>query len=380
MLNYIWTGLIVASLGFALYYDVGDELTDKYRNGQSFPVAVTPLPDADINATAFPATAAIDPGVYAEHYGLAEPPELPGSFSVTLTKLSTEPGYEIKFNQIDKLPPRLLAVAEAPDPKKPALVATVAHETWTPATTVAAELTGLAPVRFTKIKAITKAAFDMAEVAVISIAFPLIGLLALWLGMVKIAEAGGLVNILVKIIQPVLHPLFPDLPRDHPAIGMIALNLAANVLGLGNAATPMGIKAMEEMQKLNPEKDTATNSMCTFLAINTASVQLLPPATLIAVMGVATGKLWLPILLVTGASLIVGIVAVRLLQRLPAFTKTDPNRHERDNQQQDPPDPPGPSGPPGGPGTDSTDPSHGLTDPDVFLADGSPPRTNGGDA
>lgn len=368
MLNYIWTGLIVASLGFALYYDVGDELTDKYRNDQPIPVAVTPLPDADTTNPTFAGTAALDPAVYAEHYGIAEPPELPESFQVTLTKLSTEPGYEIKFDTIDQLPPRLLAVAEAPDPDDPAFVAVLPHEAWAPGVAVATQLTELAPVKFLKIKAITKAAFDMAKIAVMSIAFPLIGLLALWLGMVKIAEAGGLVNILVKIIQPVLHPIFPDLPRDHPAIGMIALNLAANVLGLGNAATPMGIKAMEEMQKLNPEKDTATNSMCTFLAINTASVQLLPPATLIAVMGVATGKLWLPILLVTGASLIVGIVAVRLLQRLPAFTKTDPNRHERGNPPQDPPDP----GPPG--------PSQSITDPDVFLADGSQPRTNGGDA
>ena len=329
MLNYIWTGLIVASLGFALFYDLGDWASDKYRNGQPLAVSVTPDEGADTTATSFAASASISPDVYSQHYGLdaADEIALLDRYPVTLTKLATDPGYELRFDSLDGVPELLLAVAKAPDPDDPALVAVVPVETWAVGKTYETELTQMAEVRFLKVQAITQAAFSMAKTAVMGIALPLIGVLALWLGIVKIAEAGGLVNVLVKVIQPVLHPLFPEIPRDHPAIGMIALNLAANVLGLGNAATPMGIKAMEEMQKLNPEKDTATNGMCTFLAINTASVQLLPPATLVAVMGIATGQLWLPILAVTGLSLIIGIVAARSLQRLPVFVRSNPMRN-----------------------------------------------------
>src|SRR5690606_33335868 len=111
--------------------------------------------------------------------------------------------------------------------------------------------------------------------------------------------------------------LFPDIPDGHPALGMIVLNLTANMLGLGNAATPLGIKAMEELQKLNPSEDTATNAMVMLLAINTASVQLVPPTLLVAIMGLQVNELILPIILVTLFSLVVAITSARLLGRLP---------------------------------------------------------------
>ena len=145
-------------------------------------------------------------------------------------------------------------------------------------------------------------------------------MLALFLGLLKIAEDAGIVFALVKLVRPVLRPLFPDIPPDHPALGMIALNLTANVFGLGNAATPFGIKAMEELQKLNPSKDTATNSMVMLLAINTASVQLVPPVLLLALMGLQINKLIFPILIATGLGLIVAIAgreAARQASRLP---------------------------------------------------------------
>ena len=126
---------------------------------------------------------------------------------------------------------------------------------------------------------------------------------------------------------PVLRPLFPEIPPDHPALGMIALNLTANIFGLGNAATPFGIKAMEELQKLNPSEDTATNSMVMLLAINTASVQIVPPVLLLALLGMEINRLIFPILITTLLALIVAIVAVRLLGRLPGYRATDPNRN-----------------------------------------------------
>lgn len=172
----------------------------------------------------------------------------------------------------------------------------------------------LPEVHFVKLRAITAAAFDMAEFAV-TLALGLVGIMALWLGLMKIAEEAGLIHVVVKGVRPFMRWLFPELPKDHPAMGMISLNLAANVLGLGNAATPLGIKAMEELQKLNPEKDTATNSMIMFLALNTSSVQLLPPVTLVAIMGMRVNELMVAITLTTIFSTIAAIIAAKLYAR-----------------------------------------------------------------
>ena len=131
------------------------------------------------------------------------------------------------------------------------------------------------------IENVTKSALDSAGTSV-DIALGLIGIMTLWLGIMKIAQEAGLINLLAKGIRPISRFLFPEIPSDHPAIGAMVLNLAANWLGLGNAATPLGIKAMEELQTLNPEKDRATNSMIMFLALNTASITLVP-MTIIAV-------------------------------------------------------------------------------------------------
>ena len=174
-------------------------------------------------------------------------------------------------------------------------------------------------------QAIADAAFSMAETAV-TIALGLIGIIALWMGLLQIAETSGLINVVVRVAQPVLRPLFPDIPRDHPALGLIVLNLSANMLGLGNAATPLGIKAMESLQTLNPDTDTATNPMVMLLAMNTASVQLVPPVLLVAIMGLQINQLIFAILIVTGISLAVAIAAAKLLGRLPGYRDTDPNR------------------------------------------------------
>ncbi len=149
-------------------------------------------------------------------------------------------------------------------------------------------------------------------------------MLALFLGLLKIAEAAGIVAAIVRFTQPVFRPLFPDIPDGHPALGMIVLNLSANMLGLGNAATPLGIRAMEELQKLNPKKDTATNAMVMLLALNTASVQLVPPALLVAIMGLQVNELILPIIIVTVCSAAVAITTAKILQRLRIYRDSDP--------------------------------------------------------
>ncbi len=169
-----------------------------------------------------------------------------------------------------------------------------------------------------KIDAVTEAAIDMAKVSV-EIAIGLIGIMALWLGTMKIAEASGLIRVIARLLKPITIRLFPDVPADHPAIGSIVLNMSANMLGLGNAATPLGLKAMEELQELNEKKDTATNAMVMFLAINTSSVQLILPATVVALMGATASEIFITTILATTCSTIAAIAAVKFLERRKRF-------------------------------------------------------------
>ncbi|MGG6309632.1 nucleoside recognition domain-containing protein [Paenibacillus macerans] len=128
---------------------------------------------------------------------------------------------------------------------------------------------------------VTQAAFDGAATGV-TVCFGLISVLVFWLGIMRLAEDSGLVKAISRLLGPVVAYLFPDVPKNHPAMGYILSNMSANLLGLGNAATPMGIRAMQELQELNPDKETASPAMCTLLALNTASITLIP-TTLIAI-------------------------------------------------------------------------------------------------
>ncbi len=175
-----------------------------------------------------------------------------------------------------------------------------------------------------KIDDVTAAAIDMAEVSV-NIAIGLIGIMALWLGIMKIAEESGLIRIIARGLRPITIRLFPDVPEDHPAIGSIVLNMSANMLGLGNAATPLGLKAMEELQELNEQKDTATNSMVMFLAINTSSVQLILPATVVALMGATASDIFITTILATLLSTIAAIAAVKVLEKMKRFAPDAPS-------------------------------------------------------
>lgn len=132
-----------------------------------------------------------------------------------------------------------------------------------------------------RIEVINQAAFSGAKTGV-TVCFGLLSVLAFWMGVMKVAERSGLLELLARALSPLIRLLFPDIPKGHPAIGYILSNMSANLLGLGNAATPMGLKAMEELQKLNPNKQEASPAMCTLLAINTASITLIP-TTMIAI-------------------------------------------------------------------------------------------------
>ena len=172
------------------------------------------------------------------------------------------------------------------------------------------------------LKEVTDGAFDGARTAVMVIALPLVGAMSIWLGVMRLAEKSGLIGILAGALRPILRRLFPDVPPDHPAMGAMVMNIAANMLGLGNAATPLGLRAMGDLERLNPQPGTATNAMCTFLAINTSSVQLIP-TTAIAIL--AAAKAANPTAIVgtsifaTSCAAVAGVTAAKLLERLPMF-------------------------------------------------------------
>jgi len=169
-----------------------------------------------------------------------------------------------------------------------------------------------------RIDQVTDAAITMSKTSV-EIAIGLIGIMALWLGTMKIAEDSGLIQIIAKSLRPITIRLFPDVPSDHPAIGSIVLNMAANMLGLGNAATPLGLKAMKELQELNKHEDTATDAMCTFLAINTSSVQIILPATVVGLMGAAANQIFITTIIATGMSTVAAIISVKVLSKMKRF-------------------------------------------------------------
>lgn len=172
--------------------------------------------------------------------------------------------------------------------------------------------------------AIMDATFSSSKTA-FEISLGLTGVLSLWMGIMKIGEKGGLVNALARWLSPLFIKLFPDLPQNHPVIGNIFMNLAANMLGLDNAATPLGLKAMEGLQELNPKKDTASNSMIMFLVLNTSGLTLIPVSILVyrAQMGAAQPTdIFIPILLATFMSTLVGIIATALYQKISLWNKT----------------------------------------------------------
>ncbi len=184
-----------------------------------------------------------------------------------------------------------------------------------------------------RLEAVTRAAFDGARAAV-EISIGLVGIMALWLGIMRIAEAGGAVRLLARAVRPLARRLFPDVPAEHPALGAMLLNLAASWLGLGNAATPLGLKAMEELQRLNPSPDTATDAQVTFLALNTACITVVP-ATIIAVrvtLGSADPtEIVVPTIVASSCATLVAVAAARLLARLRPFRVPPPDTGENEH-------------------------------------------------
>lgn len=172
--------------------------------------------------------------------------------------------------------------------------------------------------------AIMNSTFDTSKTA-FEISLGLTGVLSLWLGIMKIGEKGGVINVVARVLSPVFTRLFPDIPKGHPVTGSIFMNVAANMLGLDNAATPLGLKAMEQLQELNPKKDTSTNPMIMFLVLNTSGLTLIPVSIMVyrAQMGAAQPTdIFVPILLATFFSTLAGIIFTSLYQRINLINRT----------------------------------------------------------
>lgn len=320
MLNYIWISLIAIGILAAVGNDVRDEAQNTYRNGVSFEASIviqkspTPLRqtwEGDLVLTA---------DAFNSFYGItAATSEVRQPVVITVAP-SGQSSISVPIGSATPDRWKDMAKAAANREKLTGVVQSIAlaDDQQTARVQIVLE-----PIHFTKMKAVTQAALDYASTAV-TIALGLIGIMALWLGVMKVAEEAGLLRIVTRMLTPVTKRLFPDIPSDHPAIGAMIMNIAANMLGLSNAATPMGLKAMEELNKLNPKVGTATNSMVTFLVINTGGLILIP-ATAIAVRASAgsanPGLIIGTSIFGAACATVAGVVAAKLLQRLPRYRR-----------------------------------------------------------
>ncbi|MCG3120814.1 MAG: hypothetical protein ALAOOOJD_03703 [bacterium] len=320
MLNYVWLALIAISILVAAGTDLQTKLTDKYREKEDIAVQLVNIETTTAdNKTALLKIPVAD---FNRYYAQ----NLAGDTlrcAVQLLMLGENHGRMTLNTANAGVPDFWQAIAKAQGHPAEMRARIVLHPGATPATF------RIEKVGFEKLAAITEAAFNFAKIAVMDIALPLVGVMAMWLGIMKIAEQAGIIRLLAAAIAPITRRLFPEVPTDHPAMGAMVLNIAANWLGLSNAATPFGLKAMEELQNLNPKKDTASNAMVMFLGINTASITLIPATIIglrVAMKSTNPAEIIGTTIFASTCATMTAVIVVKLLGRLPAFRKDDPNR------------------------------------------------------
>lgn len=355
MLNYIWLGLIVIAVAYAGFRDMNNdppvidaatiELSEMANITEDLPAssgAAIEVPLGDV-------TISLDDERWGTTIGRGAPEsislKISGDASAARTNLIVTDANDTRFEiPLGMLLPgdeaatlsgmfsRALFLGEGEQELTFPLTLSALSLTATDGNRLSIESAALSFPRVVKVGnssleskswmgVITASTARWAEIS-IDLAIGLIGIMMLWLGLMRIAEAAGLVQLLAKLVKPLMVRLYPDLPPEGEAMGAIIMNIAANMLGLGNAATPLGLKAMEEIQKVNPNKEYASNAMCMLLAMNTSSVTLITP-TIIAYR-VSTGsteimKFW-PVMI--GATLIsttVAITVCKILEKLPMF-------------------------------------------------------------
>ncbi|HUX61595.1 MAG TPA: nucleoside recognition domain-containing protein [Ignavibacteriaceae bacterium] len=316
MLNYVWLALLFLGIGTAITTDIINQNQNKFQNGN--PLAVTmefPGGSQIQHDKSYHANLNIKAADFSSFYKENISQDVNVNAVVT-----THPGTAndvINFN-VSKTDPKIWQDMATASGNSDDITGKIKIDSIISPSIAKAHIV-LEDVSFLKLKDVTSAAIDYAGSAV-SISLGLIGVMALWLGVMKVAEEAGLISIIARWLKPATKKLFPDVPPDHPAMGSMIMNISANMLGLGNAATPFGLKAMEELNELNPEKGVATNAMCTFLAINTAGMTLIP-ATAIAIRA-ASGSSEPAIIIGTSifasfCATIAGITAAKILEKFP---------------------------------------------------------------
>lgn len=321
MLNYIWLSLIAIGIFVAAGSDISDLTSNRYHNGEEL--------HATVILTASPTTV-IQKG---EHYPCTV--LVSGADASSLYSLDNSPDIALKGDLIPgENNSGILRIV--PDEKFPALWQGIlkaqksndfllAKIRWDNAngSTLKSRIT-FEDVKFVKMNAVTNDGIIKSAKTAVELSIGLIGIMALWLGIMKIAEQSGLIASLGKLLRPVTTRIFPEVPADHPAMGAMIMNISANMLGLSNAATPFGLKAMEELDKLNTKKGTATDAMCIFLVINTGNLQLIP-ATVIAIRAAAGSsnptEILGPVIVATFITLVVGVTTAKALGKLPVFKR-----------------------------------------------------------
>lgn len=316
MLNYVWLGLIVLGIGSAITIDIMNQSENKFRNDEPLPVTITFNQPFQKNIEkSYDVNLKVSSASFNKLYDDSIKNDL--LFPAKISTQKKENKISLYF-KVDKSSPKLWKEMAKVTGEEDDLTGNVVINS-VESDSIASANIFVEKISFVKLKEVTNSALDYAGTAV-NISLGLIGIMALWLGVMKVAEDAGLIAIIANWLKPITTRLFPDVPHDHPAMGSIIMNISANMLGLGNAATPFGLKAMEELDKLNPDKGTATNAMCTFLTINTAGLTLIP-ATAIAVRAAAGSS---EPAIIIGTSIFgavcattAGLVSVKILEKFP---------------------------------------------------------------
>lgn len=312
MLNKIWLALLALGILTALSLDIFNFSTNKFQNNK--PLTVT-IKNFDANNSNSEAELTISAQNFSRFYSENQNSEVIGK--VKLTRNEKESNYFL-FMLINDNTPKIWRDMAKASGKENDLYGKIwlgkknnddSYQAWLV----------FESISFVKMKDVTNSTIDYAGKAV-EIALGLVGIMALWLGIMKIAEQSGLISLIAKSVKPFTKFLFPDVPQDHPAMGSIIMNLSANMLGLGNAATPFGLKAMEELDSLNYKKGSASNAMIVFLAINTGGLTLIP-ATAIAIRAASGSS---DPTLIIGTSIfgaacatVMGITSAKILEKFP---------------------------------------------------------------
>ncbi len=328
MLNYIWLGLIVIAIFVAVGRDVNEEATNRFRNNEDITLHVAPEAMRIAGPNHYSGTAYLTKAELARFYGANEAKPIKGDtvfFATDVVQSQTNAKSGALTLTLPANAPPVMADAAAADGDPTKIIGKATFDTAGFA--AGTNVSFLPPTVHFRVlaKVADEGILKIANVAV-ELALGLIGVMALWLGIMQIAEAAGLVLLLSKIVKPIMVRVFPDVPPDHPAIGAMVMNMTANFLGLSNAATPLGLKAMEELNKLNPVAGTATNAMCMFLTINTTALTLVP-ATVIAIRltlgSTNPTDIIMPTFLATFVSLILGVLFTRFIQRFFPIKATE---------------------------------------------------------